>query len=549
MNKNREKKFWGVIIVLIIIISAIFVISKRNDSHTGNDNLINDYLPSEIDTTDNAKIIDNSSYLIAKNTGEGLLTLNEKGQPVKAQATYYHQSKDGLTWTFKLRKNLKWSNGDPVTAQNYVYGWQRVVNPKTGSQLTYLFSGIKNANSIVNGKIKDLSSLGIKAVGHYKIVITLEHPEPQFKQLLTMPFFFPENKKIVEKYGKKLGSSSTKQVYDGPFVLTGWNGSNDHFKLIPNKYYWDKKAVKNNGINFQVIKDPIAVLSAYKQGKIDQAILATSQQVAQNKNRNDFHTINLARSYWLDYNQSKSTSLLKDKKLRKALDLAINRKALAKEISHGLYKPLKTVSPVNLSKTPSGNDFATTTGEVTSYSFSLAKAKRMFSQVLKETGKKSIVLNLEGVSDSPQVKSTLDYLAQSWSSLPGLTIKEKIVPQGKWQQDMQNENFDIILTSWSADYSEPLNYLNMFASGQNNNYTGWSNEAYDQVLEDAINKGNSDPTYRNSQEIKAEKILSQQTVISPLYSVTEGYLRNSRLKGILIQNDGSEYYKSAYLIK
>ena len=213
--------------------------SKQESSQKEQD--LNWSVGGEITTMDPSKATDVVSFSQMINSMEGLYRNSKDGQS-QGLATSAQVSKDGLTYTFNLRKS-KWNDGTPVTAQDFVYSWRRTVNPKTEAEYSYLFSGIKNANAIQNGK-KPVSSLGIKAEGKYKLVVTLEKRMAYFKDLMAFPVFFPQEEKAVKKYGDKYGTASKYMAYNGPFVQKGWTGSNLSWKLVKNPDYWDKQSVK-----------------------------------------------------------------------------------------------------------------------------------------------------------------------------------------------------------------------------------------------------------------------------------------------------------------
>lgn len=221
----------------------------------------------ELTTIDLSKATDAISFAQLNNVMEGLYYLGPHAVPKNALATNTKVSNDNKTWTFTLKKNAKWSNGDPITAQDFVYSWQRTVNPKTESEYSYLFAGIKNANNIVAGK-KKVNSLGIKAVGKHKIIVNLDKQIPYFKILLTFPTFFPQDQKAVAKGGSKYGTQSKYMVYDGPYVQKGWDGSNLSWQLVKNQHYWDKKAVKLNHIDYSVQKEPSTSFNLYQAGQV-----------------------------------------------------------------------------------------------------------------------------------------------------------------------------------------------------------------------------------------------------------------------------------------
>ncbi|KRK89948.1 ABC transporter periplasmic protein [Lentilactobacillus sunkii DSM 19904] len=213
---------------------------------------------SELTTVDPSKTTAVGTFNVLNNVDEGLVRLGKDSKVEPGIAKNWTVSKDGKTYTYNLRKGAKWSNGDPVTAQDFVYSWQRTLNPKTASQYGYLFSGIKNADKIQNKKAK-VSKLGIKADGKYKLTVKLEQRIPYFNLLMGFPVFFPQDSKAVNKYGNDYGTSSKTQVYNGPFTLTKWTGTNNTWTLKKNKDYWDKKSVKLDNIKFEVQPDTSTV--------------------------------------------------------------------------------------------------------------------------------------------------------------------------------------------------------------------------------------------------------------------------------------------------
>lgn len=222
---------------------------------------------SELSTVDLSKTTSLQTFEILTNVDEGLYRLGKNSHADNALATKTVVSKHGLQYTFNLRKGTKWSNGDLVTAKDFVYSWQRTVNPKTASQYGYLFSGIKNADAIQDHK-KSYRSLGIRAVGKYKLVVNLEKPIPYFKVLMGFPVFFPQNQKVVEKYGTNYGTKGNRMVYNGPYRLTNWNGTGMTWTLAKNKTYWDEKHVKLDKLNYQVTKNPSTGYNQFKIGKL-----------------------------------------------------------------------------------------------------------------------------------------------------------------------------------------------------------------------------------------------------------------------------------------
>ncbi|MHA5180903.1 peptide ABC transporter substrate-binding protein [Oenococcus oeni] len=540
----------GITVLAVVILAGGFAAYDTLSSKSSSSNVLNEPLATDLTTQDLSQVIDEYSSQIAGNVQEGLLSRTASGTAKAGLAKSWSHSKDGLTWTFHLRKGLKWSNGDSLTASDFVYAWQRTVNPKTGSQNVYLYSGIKNADAINSGKNKDLSSLGIKAPSSHTLVITLEHPMPQFENLMATPAFFAQDKKFESKLGKKVGTSAADQVYDGPYKLVGWNGSNKSFKLIPNSNYWNKKAVKNDGVNFQVVTDPIAGLGLYNKKKLDQTTLSTNAQIKKYKNSKNLKIYNESGTSYLEYNQTGKVAGLTNQKIREALNLATDRSTISQEVSEGLDSPASGITPAGLSKTSSGEDFAKAASKSTGYSYNISKAKKLFAQGLREIGLKKLTLTIEASSDSSASKPTLDTLQQTWQELPGLTVKEKFVPFKQRMQDQENHNFEVVLGGWSADYAEPLTFLNMFISGGGNNDGSYTNKTYDKLIASASNKNALSDKARTDNEITAEKLLYKDSAIDPIYWMNAATLTNPKVKGVQYFSSGVwYYYMHAYRVK
>ncbi|OIM05652.1 peptide ABC transporter substrate-binding protein, partial [Oenococcus oeni] len=537
---STGKKVGITALAAVIVIGGVAGYATLGKKSTTS-NVLNEYLPVDMTTQDLSQMTDSYAFEVAANVQQGLLSRTSSGAPKAGLAKSWSHSKDGLTWTFHLRKGLKWSNGDPLTASDFVYAWQRTVNPKTASQYAYIYSGIKNADAINSGKNKDLSSLGIKAKNKTTLVVTLEHPMPQFQNLMAFPVFFAQDKKFESSLGSKVGTSSSKQVYSGPYKFVGWNGSNKKFKLVPNKNYWDAKAVKNKGVNFQVVTDTTAALALYNKGELDQVTLSTPQQIKKYKNSKNFKIYNQSQTDYLEYNQTGKVKGLTNAKIREALNLATDRKTIANSVSEGLDSAATGITPAGLAKTATGGDFAKAAAKATAYAYNIKKAKKLFAEGMKEVGLKKLTLTIEGSSDSTVTKSTLDTLQQSWSELPGLTVKEKLVPFKQRLLDQENHNFDVVLAAWSADYSEPLTFLNMFVTGGSNNDGSWSNKEYDALIKSASDKNALSDTKRTADEIKAEKVLYQNAGVNPVFWVNAATLSNSKVKGVQYFSSGAPY--------
>lgn len=261
---NRKIKSVVVVLGLLILSGCGSQATAGSNTKLAKNQVLNWTESSELATADLSQATDTLSFNTLMNTQEGLYRLNSKGTPKGALAAKTKVTNGGKTYTFTLRKGAKWSNGDAVTAQDFVYSWRRTVNPKTASQDAFYFYQVKNAEAINNGK-KSVKTLGIQATGKYKLTVSLTKPVSYFKKLLAWPLFYPLNQTIVNKYGKKFGTQAKYTVSDGPFKLANLNGQSKKWTLVKNNKYWDKKAYVKLAVSSDLAKAKQLLKKGYQQ--------------------------------------------------------------------------------------------------------------------------------------------------------------------------------------------------------------------------------------------------------------------------------------------
>ncbi|PEG81221.1 peptide ABC transporter substrate-binding protein [Lactobacillus sp. UMNPBX17] len=512
--------------------------SKSNSSSSAKKTLNWEEI-AEIPTMDLSKATDVTSFNQLNNVLEGIYRLGENSKVENGLASKTQVSKDGKTWTFTLR-NSKWSDGTPLTAKDFVYSWRRTVNPKTASQYAYLFEGIHNADKISKGKAA-VNTLGIKAEGNNKLVVSLDKRIPYFKLLMGFPLFFPQQEKAVEKYGSKYGTASKYMVYNGPFKQTGWTGSNLSWNLKKNNNYWDKNAVKLDTIHYSVQKTPSTAYNLYQSNKID-AVSLDAQQTKNLKHQNGFTLRPGSSTLYLQYNQK--NKFLKNANLRRAISLAINRKALTNALG-GANKPASSLTAAGLTKVE-GQDFADKTKDTDYSQYNPAKAKKLFAQALKELGTKSVSFTI--LSDDTDVaqKTTETLQSQIEENLKGAKVSVQNLPFKTRLSRQTSGNFDIVVTGWGADFSDPISFDGLFTSKNAQNFGKWANGEYDKLI--ASSKTATNDESRFSDLVKAEKILLKDQGITPLYYQTTAWLVRPSVKGIVYNAAGANYnFKGAYV--
>ncbi|GAD15727.1 peptide ABC transporter substrate-binding protein [Lentilactobacillus otakiensis] len=546
MSNNHLGLKMGLVVAFALVLSGCSS-QKSGSGKLADKQEFTTAVDSELSTVDLSKTTSVQTFEVLNNVDEGLYRLGKDSKIENALATKTTISKDGLQYTFNLRKGTKWSNGDPVTANDFVYSWRRTVNPKTASQYGYLFSGIKNADAIQANK-KSPNTLGIKADGKYKLVVTLEKKIPYFKLLMGFPLFFPQNQKVVEKYGADYGTKSTDMVYNGPFKLTSWNGTGMTWTLAKNKNYWDKKAVKLDKLHYQVTKDPSTGYNQFKTDKLQ--YVGLSGVLAKNlKNNKDLVTRETSSCYYLAFNQKKK--LFKNLKIREAISMSIDRSQLTKKIlGDGSFNSQSFVSK-GLSINPkTGKDFTATTAKPDSLTYNPTKAKTLWKQGLKELGIKQMSFTLLS-SDEFAQKQVSEYLqSQLEKNLPGLKVGLRNIPFQTLLSRQKSHNYEVTMGDWYADFADPITFLNILTSGNPSNVPQWSNKQYDQLIKASSTTDAGNPDKRFEDLTKAQNILLENQGITPLYQSASKNLLSSKVKGIIYNTAGATYnYKNVYVVK
>ena len=515
--------------------------SKSSDS--ASKQVLNWNESAELPTMDLSKATDVVSFDTLNNTMEGLYRLGKDSKIEPGLATKTKVSSDGLTYTFTLRKDAKWSNGDKVTAKDFVYSWRRTLDPKTNSQYAYLFEGIKNATDVMNGK-KSTKEVGVKADGDYKLVVTLDKQIPYFKLLMGFPTFFPQNQKAVEKYGSKYGTASKYMCYDGPFNLTKWTGTNLSWSLKKSDNYWDKKNVKLDSINFKVNKSNSTAYNLYQSGKLDATSLS-AEQAKQLKGQSGYTVRQAASTFYFQYNQTKPE--FQNKKIRQAISMAIDRKEFVNKVLGNGSIPAKGLVSTGLA-TRNGKDFADVSYVKDGVTVNLAKAKKLWAEGLKEIGKDSLTFGLLS-DDTDAAKKTTEFIQSAIeSNLKGAKVECANVPFKTRLNRTNQGQFDIVISAWSADFADPISFLDMFTSNNSYNAGKWKNAQYDKLIEASKSTDAGNSGKRWDDLVSAEKILIQEQGISPLYQQATAWMVKPKVKGVIYNSAGANYnFKNAYV--
>lgn len=480
-----------------------------------------------VSTLDPAKAEDSTSIEVVGNALEGLYSIKPNGKPELAVAKKVNVSNNGLKYTFTIRDNAKWSNGDPVTAHDFVYAWQRIANPKNGSLFSYQIgiASLKNAQDVLSGK-KPVTDLGVTAKDDKTLVLQLDHQVPYLPYILAFAPWAPLNEKFVEKMGDKFALSKENMLFNGPYVVSDWKAGGSSITLTKNPKYFDADKVKVKNIHFKLISDSQQAAMAYENGTVDYVNL-TGDLVNQYKSNKAYRNELGNFESYLMVNTKKAG--LDNLKLRQAIAYSIDRQALTKNILKDGSRPAYNMVMKGLVSNKNGKDFSDDAGK--QFETNKEKAKKLWDEAKKKTSIRTITLTYDQEDDSlanvaPFLKSEIE------NTLDGLKVNLESVPKKTRIARETSGNYEIAIHRWGPDYADPTAILSMYVSNDLSNYSKWHNAEFDKLFKEANTTLASKPTERWQALLKADHILTEQAVCIPLYQTGSASLVRPNIKNM-----------------
>ena len=470
---------------------------------------------------------------------DGLTTVDVKGNTIPGIAKSWDVSNNGLTYTFHLR-DAKWANGDKVTAQDFVYSWHRII--KNAGNYAYMLgsegASIKNADSLINlgtaATDEQLNTLGIKATDDKTVVVDLEKNVPYFVGLMSFPCYFPQNQKFVEKCGKNYATKPEYILGNGAYKMTKWIKGNKATFTKNDKYY-DAKSVKTKNLEMYLVQDPKTAAQNFDNGKVDYATI-NSTLVDKYKGKDTFTTFNEGFLFYLSLNFNNKT--IADKNVREALSYAINRKDLCENVLKDGSRAATGFVPSQLSKSPAGKDFRDTAGDIVGYD--VKKAQEYLDAAKKELGTDTITVDLLYGTDESPMDTMAEYLQGSFTKLKGLKVNMvATVKKDRIYNRQANGNYQIACTRWGPDYADPTTYLNLFLTGNQNNYGKYSNAKVDSLMKQV--QAESDLNKRWDLMTQVEKTALDDLAYIPVFEKGAAALKAKNVKGVVHSPVGVPY--------
>ncbi|WP_240666722.1 peptide ABC transporter substrate-binding protein [Longirhabdus pacifica] len=512
------------------------------DSDLAEDQTLRLNLGEEPPTLDPALATDNSSGSVISNVLEGLTVLDKDGEPQNAMASDIQISDDKKTYTFTIREGATWTNGDPVTANDFAYAWKRVLDPSFPSDYASQLYPILNAQAVKAGEMS-IDELGITVIDESTLEVKLENPTAYFLELTAFYTFLPVNEKAVSENGDVWANWTDDEgqfyVTNGPFKVASWDHQNKII-LEKNDTYWDADSVKLQTVEMLMIADENTELTMFETGQLDWAGAPYSaiptDVLPFKRDEGVLNTIPQVGIYWYKFNTSQPP--FDNAKMRKAFAYTINRQMIVDNVSQGLQTPALGVLPETMELKAGGyfkdNDIET--------------AKTLFNEALAEmniTADELPPITLS-YNTSEGHKKIAEAIQDQWKQALGVDVSLQNTEWKVYLEDINNGNFQVARLGWIGDFNDPVTFLDLYKELGGNNDTRWYNEEYTTALANAAEE--PDEAKRNEFLMQAEQILMDEMPIAPIYFSTQNWLQQPTVKGASLSALGSLKLKNVYKV-
>ena len=458
---------------------------------------------------------------------ECLLIVDQDGKLAPGQAESWETSEDGLTWTFHLREGLKWSDGTPLTANDFVYSWKRVCDPMVAAPYAEtVLSMVAGYEDAIGG---NLDALQVVAQDDLTLVVTLNAPCSYFGSLAAFATLSPVQQGTVEANGDAWATAPETYVSNGPFYMTEWvPGSHILFSKNPN--YWNADAIKLDGIQFALIEDSNAAYSAYQTGEVLMIKDVPTEEIPSLEGNADFFVDPIIGTYYISLNLNRDA--FKDAKVRQALSLAIDRDYVANTLMQGTYSPasnfmgpgwIDTDGTPFIDKANGGAPYIDTAD----FEGNLAEAKALLEEAGYPNGEGFPAISYT-TNDAGYHKVVAEYLQQAWAEL-GIDLQVNIVEWSSFTPMRRNGEYDVARNGWVGDYSDPSNMLDLLYSTNGNNDGKFSNSEYDAAMD--TSRTTLDAAERSEALHTAEDILMAEAGCVPIAYYNDFWLQSDKITG------------------
>lgn len=528
-------------------VAAADLASKSKYAGTPDADMITINLVQEPPELNSMQTTDTASANILRETMAGLMKLDANDNPVPDMAESYTVSEDKKTYTFKLRKDAKWSNGEPVTSKDFVFAWTTAMKKSTASSYAFiLIDNIKGGQDYYDEKIKE-DGLGIKAPDDYTLEVTFVNPIPYALQLFSFQTYLPVNQKAFEAAGAdKYAKDMDKFVTNGPYKMVEWV-HDDHITLEKNPDYWDKDKVGIPKIKLVMMKDANATMNAFRAGQLDFMTLGADSLAQMQAQGQPYVTYADCSNWYVQYNTQRKP--FNNAKVRQAFGMAIDRESFVKNVRKDGSIAAQGIVPPGIAG--ANGEYAEARGDI-SLKYDPTKAKQLLEEGLKEVGMTIDQLKPVFISDNTTAaaKDTA-FFQEQWKTNLGVSVELKPLTFKARVAAMNSGDFDFVYAGWAPDYNDAMTFLDLFTTNNGSNYGRYSSKEYDETIAAAAKE--ADVTKRQELLMKAEKLAVQQDApVYPIYFSVIPYTTSQKFTGATLtgfQSWPGDYTDGAKLTK
>lgn len=468
-------------------------------------------------------------FSLFKHMYENLVTLDDDDNTVPGAAESWDYDEDTLTYTFHLRKDGVWTNGDPVTAKDFEFAWSQALNPDVASDYAYFLYFIKNAEKYFNGEVT-WDEVGVKVVDDYTLEVTMEQPTPYALFLFSFGTLAPINQRFYEAVGADLYSTEAQYFCtNGPFALTEWS-HNDKIVMQKNDAWHGAADVEVEEIDWKIITDANAALSSFLAGDLDMVDLGTGELIKQATAAGaTIQSYTDGTAFYIYFNNN--DQYLSNVNLRRALFNAIDEQKEIDTVWQNDNEPMTSFTAPGVFAAD-GTPFAGKVGELYAPSRDQEKAKEYLATALSELGctvdELSAHLSID-CGDSATSIAEASFYQEQWRQVLGIEVAVNSMITKQGSQNRKTGNYVMSVTGWGPDYNDPNTFLDLWVTDGGNNQTGFSNERYDELIDLASKE--TDLEKRESYFIECEQIIADQLPIGPAFWRASSYACSDKIKG------------------
>lgn len=533
-------------VAVILFVAALFVLSQvtGDGSSSGGIDIANNAITvtvrQEPPQLDAGRSTDTASFGVLNHVQEGLTAYDPNNQLIPAVAERWEMRADGAT--FWLRQDAKWSDGQPVTAHDFVFAWRRVVDPETASQYSFIMYSIKNAEAINNGELP-IETLGVRATTDLILDVEFEQPTPYFDKLTAFITFFPIRQDFFESTNGRYGADADTLLSNGPFILTEWvHGSSMLWDKNP--YYWSDERGLLDQINVAYITSDInAKLNLFKDGQIADTDL-TSPMLPQAMLRNwQIDRVMDGSVFYIEFNHREGR-ITGNLNFRKAMKLAQDPTELVfKVLKEPAYIKAESLFPVWVQGV--GEPFRKEYPPAV-HQMNVAKAREHLELARQELGLDEFPPIVLLTGDTPVSMLGAEYYQELFAKNLGLEVRIDAQIFKQRLAKMTSGDFDLVMSGWGPDYFDALTFGDLFASYNLNNRGRYNNPELDALIR--IGQTELDPQTRMDAFGEIQRIINEEVVILPMYERGWSFVVDSRLKGMIRRQVGPEVdYNYAFI--